>query len=145
MKRVMSIDLGVTTGWCVRNTVTDEVVAHGTIEYPDPMRGNPVDILGRGFRHLVERYLPSYVVVEAPIIDNVRGELGGKLANLIAAAKAVFRNRTEWITPSQWKQRYGTHPLPDSFKNTDAHQRDAFRILEWWLKTRMHLVNMDVA
>lgn len=125
--KVLTIDLGVTTGWCVRELHGD-LIALGEVEYSE-------DDMDELWRALVQRYLPSYVVIEAPVLI-ARGELQGKLARLIQSCRNVFKNNTEWVTPSQWKQRYGKTSLPDTGSTPSAHMKDAYRISEWWLKTR---------
>lgn len=127
MARVLTIDLGVTTGFCVRD-MNGDLVALGEVAYSDDVES--------AFLSLVHTYLPSHVVIEAPVIVNVRGELGGKLQMLISAAKHVFRTNTEYITPAQWKPRYGQTKLPPLDTTPSAHMKDAYRICEWWLKTR---------
>lgn len=126
MNKVLSLDLGITTGWCVR-TLDGECLAAGSQEWPGE-EGLPVF-----YRSLVDAYLPSFVVVEAPVLI-ARGELQGKLAALIREARAIFRNNTDWITPSQWKPRYGKHSIPEDITLSTPHAKDAYRMLEWWLK-----------
>jgi hypothetical protein len=140
LTRVMSLDLGITTGWCVRDTVTEELVARGTVGWPE--NNDVTSSLVAAFQSLVQRYLPSHVVIEAPVIENVRGELGGKLSTLITAAKVTFKANTDWVTPAQWKPRFGTHPLPADFKPSTTHERDSYRILQWWLNTRRTSTNV---
>lgn len=135
MTQVLSLDLGITTGWCVRNLHGD-CVAAGHQEWPGE------EGLAIFYRSLIDRYLPSYVVIEAPVLI-ARGELQGKLAMLIREAKGVFRNNTDWITPSQWKPRYGKHPIPQDVKLATTHAKDAYRMLEWWLKTRQRSSNVS--
>ena len=134
MSRVLSLDLGLTTGWCVR-TLDGGCVAAGHKEWQGE------EELPLFYRHLVNTYLPSYVVIEAPVLV-ARGELQGKLAALIREAKAVFRQNTEWITPAQWKPRYKNHQIPKEVTLSSTHARDAYRMLEWWLQSKQHSTNV---
>lgn len=132
MTCVLSLDLGITTGWCVRDVLGHDLIATGTVKYLDDDGLFEKDLLS-----LVQRYLPSHVVIESPVIT-ARGELNGKLSALITVSKKVFRTNTEQVTPTQWKQRYASTKIP--IKGITRHEMDAYRILEWWLQVRAPLL-----
>lgn len=137
MSRVLTLDLGITTGFCVRE-LNGDLLSLGIVAWPDSENGEDTgEKLEENFHALVQLYLPSFVVVEAPVLI-ARGELQGNLATIIRAAKNVFRQHTEWVTPAQWKPRFGkipVRPLPEQGHQLTPHERDAYRIAEWWLKT----------
>lgn len=128
MKKVLSLDLGITTGWCVR-FLDGELMAFGTLKFETE------DSYEKALTELILRYLPSYVIAEAPVLI-ARGELQGKLASMIAATKRVIRQRCDWVTPNEWKPKYGRAHLPLQFRGSTTHEKDAYRISDWWLKTK---------
>lgn len=134
MGRLLTIDLGITTGWCVRE-MDGTCVAAGHDGWPGEENLNGM------FLSYVNRYLPSYVCIEAPVLI-ARGELQGKLAALIREARAVYRSNTDWVTPAEWKPRFRVHPIPDDVVLTTTHARDAYRIAQWWLITHPALSNV---
>lgn len=135
MSRLLTLDLGLTTGWCVRN-MDGSCIAAGHVEWPGE------EHLSEMFSFYVQHYLPSYVAIEAPVLI-ARGELQGKLAMLIREAKNVYRTNTDWITPAQWKPRFRDYPLPEDVKLATQHAKDAYRIAQWWLITHPAVANVS--
>lgn len=127
MRKVLSLDLGITTGWCVR-TVNGELMAYGTLQY----NGGPD--YEHALTQLILHYLPSYVVAEPPVIDG-RGKLQRDLQEVVARTKVVIRQGMTWVDPADWKQRFGKAKLPPQFRGSSTHEKDAYRISEYWLKT----------
>lgn len=126
MKKVLSLDLGLTTGFVVLRENGD-LVETGEIAY---------ESISAGVKALRADHLIAHAVAERPVI--VRGPLGDKLENVILAVLAEMHRKVELIYPSQWKPtRYGKIKCPPDMS---VHQRDAFRIGMWYLGERLKTI-----
>lgn len=107
-------------------TIGGELVAHGLVVHrtEEETRAQIAEIL--------YEYMPSVYIIEAPVV--VRGDLGDRLQQVISATKRVVMGSGEWIQPSDWKQLQ--IPLPTALRGKTAHERDAYRMCQWWLRTR---------
>lgn len=126
MVKLLSLDLGLTTGYCIQSP-KGHIFQLGILEYESEKQFEAM------LTHLLTANLPNKYVVEAPVI--LRGPLGDKLTSVVAATKRVLRQGGDWIEPSQWKgSPEGKLKVPVDYKIT-PHERDAYRMGQWWLKT----------
>lgn len=124
MERLISLDLGLTTGYAVLD-IESNIVEHGVLLE---------DTLSEGLQDLIRKHTFSYAVVEKPVI--FRGELGDKLTEVIFTTNHFFPASTaRWVGPDAWKPTpYGQAEVP---KGITTHERDAIRMGLWfiaWLK-----------
>lgn len=135
MKKVLALDLGITTGWCVR-FLNGDLKAFGTLTFPDREKFAYLceEMFEKALTELVVRYLPSYVVIEPPLMLG-RGGLQHDLQAVVGVTKKVIRQGQTIVDPNEWKQKYGKAKLPPQFRGSTTHEKDAYRISEFWLKT----------
>ena len=119
MRRVLTLDLGVTTGWAFFAGGLE----HGTIT--DHYSALP---------ELVREKDPTVIVVERPLIVG-NGALATKLQKVIALTDYTIQGRKAEIvevSPGQWKPTpEGKAPVP---KGITQHERDAIRIGLWYFR-----------
>lgn len=124
---LLTLDLGVTTGWCqfwVDGQPDDE---WGITDYGDAH----LDDLGRVLPSLARDQIYGAVILEKPLLSHP-GPLQKQLHTVVTMAEAVFPMHIS-ITPSQWKpSTWSRYPLPSG---TSQHVRDAVRMGVWWLKS----------
>jgi hypothetical protein len=118
-RRVLTLDLGVTTGWAF---------FAGRLEY-----GTITDHY-KFLPELVRDLDPTEIIVEKPLIVG-NGSLATKLQKIIALTDYAIQGRT-WqvveVRPGQWKPTpEGKAPVP---KGITQHERDAIRIGLWYLR-----------
>lgn len=127
MVSLLSLDLGVTTGWAVFESDIWYPSIHGTCSVEDfASQMDEIELIwGRAEK----------IVLEKPII--VRGNLGNILEGLLWIAHQVLREHENVVEvqPSEWKP----HPIASSpvKKGITVHERDAIRIGRWYLATRV--------
>jgi hypothetical protein len=122
MRTVLSLDVGVTSGFAVLDAehtdipIAEQIVAHGAVTLRD---------LEFEIKRILTSYIPRWVVVESPII--IRGPLGDQLRSATAIVEETLRP-TGWTywTPSRWKPHpLAKTPLPWGLT---PHERDAIRL-----------------
>lgn len=124
MKHLLALDIGITTGYAVYS-----VGAHGI----PPKLKEIGDIQEENFeqtvKYLRDKYTVSYSVAERPVI--MRGDLGNRLARLIAITDHELSHQIRFIDPSRWKSSPARKaPTP---RGTSQHVKDAIRIGVWYL------------
>lgn len=120
MPKVLTLDLGVTTGWAF---FRGGGLESGTIT--DHYNDLPNLLSDKG---------PDVIVVEKPLIVG-RGELATKLQRIIALFDFHAQGR-RWeiveVSPGQWKPTpEGKAPTP---KKLTQHERDAIRMGLWYFR-----------
>lgn len=120
MKKLLALDLGITTGYAVfKMDGSEDPVEYGEILEHD---------LGDRLRQIMLGHLISYSVCEDPVI--VRGGLGDRLAALLAVVNIVCTRQVKHIGPAQWKQTpFSRTPCP---RGTSTHVKDAIRLGRWY-------------
>jgi hypothetical protein len=119
MKKILSLDLGITTGFAV-HTMDKGLVTYG--EIAENTFFDEVRLLMLG--HLI-----SYSVVERPVI--VRGPLGERLENLLSQCRVVLDHQADYVDPARWKSTPAKkHPTP---RGTSTHVKDAIRLGVWYI------------
>lgn len=127
VKTLLSLDLGVTTGWAV-HTFSREVITFeecGIIQ--------PDSVFTDALKHLVITRMPTHSVAERPVI--FRGPLGTTLEERIGDTKVILDHQVKFINPSDWKDsRFKKHLVP---RGATQHERDAIRIGVWYWDTEL--------
>lgn len=119
MKQVLSLDVGVTTGYAVHFLHPFGLVTTGTAD---------VDVLEHTLRDILLLHTPSHSVAERPVI--VRGPLGDKLERAMSIVRVALDHQVEFVDPSQWKQtRFSELGCPGGLT---THERDAIRLGAWY-------------
>ena len=119
--RVLSLDIGLTTGYAVVYARQDDwpIIAMGVISEKD---------FAQDLRLILSERRPDKVIAERPVI--IRGDLGDRLADLIAKTKEVVP-QVEWFDAASWKQSpVKKHPMP---RGIQTHTKDAIRFAIWYL------------
>jgi len=119
VRTLLSLDLGVTTGFAVLdvNPPEDEygVIEHGVIT---------LSALEHELHRIMLNHMPRLSVAEKPLI--VRGKLGDQLQSTISITERVLYHQVQMWTPSQWKSHpLAKNPLP---RGLTPHERDAIRL-----------------
>lgn len=125
MKKVLSLDLGITTGFAVY-TWDGVLLEHGNID---------AEVYAERLRHLRDDWIVSRSVAELPVI--IRGPLGDALQRVIATTERELMRQVDFVTPSSWKQTPYRKLDPPQGKLT-PHERDAIRLGAWYIATRLH-------
>jgi hypothetical protein len=118
-KRVLSLDVGVTTGYAV-HTLDGKLLAHGDFD---------ISMLREGVKNLRDLHMVSYAVAERPVI--IRGPLGDKLQEAMNIVSHELMHAVDFVDPAQWKPTpWGKAPTP---RKLSPHQRDAIRLGLWYI------------
>lgn len=126
MTRLLTLDLGLTTGWACVDEHTS-TLGIGQIPYQD----------AEAFVNLLSRYKPDHVLAETPVI--IRGPLGEKLTSVITSVRALIPGVVE-IDPAQWKNSWwGDAKAP---RGSSQHEKDALRMAYWYLETQLKTPNV---
>lgn len=119
-KRLLALDIGITTGWAVYHVETKDLLEYGEISEHS---------FRQELKVLRDRHVVSYSVAERPVI--IRGRLGDRLQKLIAIVDQELMRQVEYIEASRWK------PTPaakyQTPRGTSQHTKDAIRIGYWYL------------
>lgn len=132
MKFLLSLDLGITTGYCVLRMEPfkggrAEIEEHGTILFQKDAP-NAVQKYEGILQRITLDNLVSFSVAERPVI--YRGALGADLQRVVDATSAVLMRQVEFVDPTRWKSTpFRRHPTP---KNLTPHERDAIRLAYWY-------------
>jgi hypothetical protein len=127
--RILSLDLGVTTGWASVYLFKDggaSIVAKGVLTY-EQYEAQIEQVLGF--------WKFDHAVIESPLL-NFRGQLRDQLDNVVAWTMSAIGDlpRTE-VTPAEWKgTRYGKQKLQ---RGLSQHEKDAIRMGLWFAETRL--------
>ena len=122
MKRVLSLDVGVTTGYAVHYFHPFSLIETGTLH---------ADVLRKHLDDLKLLHMPSYTVAERPVI--VRGPLGDQLENVMSIVRVMFDHQVEFVDPATWKQTpFSEVKCPSGLT---PHERDAIRLGAWFCDT----------
>lgn len=117
--KILSLDLGITTGYAVYQKPGPHLIACGDIGE---------DKFDLDLKALVRKFTPAEVVVEAPVI--VRGELGNRLQALVTHAHVILHPHVLFVDAARWK------PTPfakaECPKGLSQHARDAIRLGLWF-------------
>jgi hypothetical protein len=124
VKHLLSLDVGLTTGWAVHDT-RSTLLAYGEVDFAE-------ERLVR-FEELRDKWMPSWTVVEPPVIE--RGVLGDQLSEVIHEVKLTFNRQIVNVLPAQWKP----HPLASTPcpRGTTTHMKDAIRLGVWYIAVRL--------
>jgi hypothetical protein len=127
MKHVLSLDLGITTGYAVF-TYPDQVLqAFGCLEDRD---------YELALKELRDYYRVSYSVAERPVV--IRGKLGDRLQKVIASTERELMRQVEMVDPHRWKNTpYLKADLPPGGRKS-PHEKDAIRLGLWYMGTQLH-------
>lgn len=108
--RLLAIDVGDTTGWCLFRD--GEVEDHGHFQF-EAQQALPAIWYD-------SRRQPDKVVVEPPIMRTARWRL----------LVTEIRNRFDYweVRPADWKPRFGKARLPAGVPFKTQHEKDACRI-----------------
>lgn len=124
MGYLLSLDVGVTTGWAIINY--DGTVERHGVAAEEKVR----EILS----NILWGYEIENAVVENPII--MRGPLGDRLSRIAnSVVDSLHTVPISCITPSEWKSHpIAKTPLPSV---STIHERDAIRLGLVYLRTRL--------
>jgi len=136
MRHVLSLDLGLTTGWALLDRTaaaetpydySKALVAHGTIDEVE---------YERELKFLLLKYTPRWSVAEKPVI--FRGQLGDHLERIVQSTRVILDHQVVEITAPEWKNSpYRTYPCP---RGISAHERDAIRFGAWYCNQLENIV-----
>lgn len=119
MPKILSLDLGITTGYAVYHRPGPVLLACGDI---------PEESFDLDLKALVREHTPSEVVAESPVI--VRGELGNRLQTIVTHAHVILHPHVLFVDAARWK------PTPfakaECPKGLSQHARDAIRLGLWF-------------
>ena len=119
MPKILSLDLGLTTGYAVYQRPGPHLLECGDIAEEE---------FERNLKVLLRKYTPSEVVAEAPVI--VRGELGNRLQGVMTHAHSILHPHVLFVDAARWK------PTPfakaECPKGLSQHARDAIRLGLWF-------------
>lgn len=124
-ERLLSVDLGVTTGLALFDTQGGYLWS-GT---------ETVDALEKKLKYLLEAFMVTHVVVERPVI--IRGEIGDELQKaLLIVERAITTPLPMYVEANWWK----SHPLAkrDVPDKSSIHVRDAIRMGYVYLRRELH-------
>jgi hypothetical protein len=127
--RVLSLDLGVTTGWAVHYRFGDggaALLGNGILSYSTYTTSLPT---------ILRVWDIDHVALEMPLLVT-RGQLRSQLDNVIAWTMSAIGDlpRTEFYA-SDWKPTaYAKKKVP---RGTTTHERDAIRMGMWFTETRL--------
>lgn len=125
MKKLLALDLGITTGFAVYEVPTGSLLEYGVIDYPE---------FETRLKELRDRWIVSYSVAEVPVI--MRGALGNQLAEVVAITSRELMRQVDLVDPASWKQTPYRKLNPPPGKLT-PHERDAIRLGAWYHATRL--------
>jgi len=121
MKRLLALDIGITTGWAVWAHVQDEWTLFSWGEIYE-------EGYGAQLKHIVHSYKITSSIAERPVI--IRGPLGDRLLNLMTTTEAVL-SPLKVVDAANWKPSPSKNfPCP---AGTSAHEKDAIRLGHWHL------------
>jgi hypothetical protein len=130
VKTLLSLDLGLTTGYAVILFFPEapgdlekdaQLHEHGVLEY---------GTYRSQLSNLLSRHYISHYVAESPVI--IRGQLGTQLQEIITHTKSVLIRQVEFVDPTRWKSTpFKRYPTP---KKLTPHERDAIRLGMWYVK-----------
>lgn len=127
--RILSLDLGVTTGWASVYRFGDApaiYVSSGTIPYA----------LHRAqLKLLLSTWDVNHVAIEMPLLTH-RGQLRNQLENVVAWTMSEIGNtpRTQFYA-ADWKQT--PYAKLKVRRGASSHERDAIRMGMWFAETRL--------
>jgi hypothetical protein len=120
--KILAIDLGDNTGWVyvelTNDTLEPRLRGHGTVLLADLEA-----------RLTAESVSPDLVVIERPAYTPNR--MQQQYSDLLTSLILRFAEKTAVIRATEWKQRFGRHPLPGRGVLRTQHERDAWRIAAW--------------
>ena len=121
--RVLSIDLGVTSGYVVM-TPEERMLDHGIIDYV---------IYGEVLEELMVKFHPTDYLIEEPVI--IRGQIGSKLQVLLQKTDKRLGSVATYVPPARWKNSPAAkYPLPGRGILPSQHEKDAYRMALWYLR-----------
>lgn len=125
--QILTLDIGVTTGWALLWAKGREDDEWGITSCGDAHMDDDLALtLAR-----LQRERPNTVVMEKPLLS-FPGPLQHQLRTAVTMAELTFPLH-ESVTPAQWKSSPAArYPLP---RGTSVHARDAVRMGIWWLKS----------
>jgi len=126
MKTLLSLDLGLSTGFAViRNDVG--LSDYGTIQ--------PDDDFEVALKKLLLDAMPTHSMCERPLI--FKGPLGDQLQTRLIVVGRILDHQVRYVEPAQWKNtRYKTAPIPKDIKS-NKHEKDAIRMAMWYWDTKL--------
>lgn len=123
VKRLLALDIGITTGYAVWVHIQDEWCLY---TYGEISEEQYEDHLG----DVVSFTRANLFVAERPVV--IRGQLGDRLARLIVATEVLLSD-VRIINAADWKSSPSKKfHCP---RGTSAHVKDAIRLGHWYLKT----------
>jgi hypothetical protein len=116
--KILAIDLGDTTGYVFLDDFE-----------PMPMRYGTAPLVSLEEQLEAEGFNPNLVVIERPAYTTSPQQhlYSSVLTRLISR----FREKATVIRATDWKQRFGRHPLPGRGLLKTQHEKDAYRIAVW--------------
>lgn len=117
---LVTVDLGDTTGWAW----FEDGVWQSAGTKP----------LGAVLRYLINNFSHiDTVVLERPALVET-GKKANEYAEVVASFAVRYKKKLQMVRPTDWKQRYGTYPLPGRGVLKTKHERDAYRIGIWYME-----------
>lgn len=119
-KRMLVLDIGITTGYAVFTIETRDLMEYGEITE---------HAYRQELKRLRDQHTVSRSIAERPLI--VRGPLGNRLQKLIAITDQELMRQIEYCEAKDWKPSPAAKkPTP---RGTSQHIKDAIRIGYWYL------------
>lgn len=122
--RILSLDLGITTGYAVIESPDSD------LEPPTILEAEHfhISVFERILKDLRDSFMISHSVAEPPVI--IRGPMGDQLQEIISITKRELMRQVVFVEPSRWKPSpWGKYPLP---RGTSPHVKDAIRLGLWY-------------
>lgn len=121
--KILAIDLGETTGYCLLDSVEKEsVYSFGTLQLGDDLPDNVI------------HQLPNLVVVERPAFIGAGARVQGQYSDALHLYRLIFgAERVKVVKPADWMPRFHSYPLPMRGMLRTQHEKDAYRMARWAL------------
>jgi hypothetical protein len=114
--KILAIDLGETTGYCVLGE-NAEIVSHGTT----PLGFIPVMALN-----------PDLVVIERPAFIGAGARIQEQYSEAVSRYRKLYGTaKVKVVRPADWMPRFNHHPLPERGVLKTQHEKDAYRMAHW--------------
>ena len=131
--RVLAIDLGETTGFCVLEGNREPNVS----DLSDRMKSWYLDhgtTQMFGVVPLLDDYEIDLVVIERPASIRAGARIQEQYSDAISSFRQTYgAEKVKVVKPADWMPRFHSYPLPGRGVLKTQHEKDAYRMAHWAL------------